>query len=408
MSRHEVISAVALSAILFLGVLSLKFLLLILPLYFIHVKGQCGSFVLSRNEVILAVGVLVYVSIGLFSSVFLHNSLPMSADLLIALVLVLVVRRDASITARVVSVLAVVFNAVSSLLLTAVTIFYVVHHANAESLGFGNLTDVKMLYRPLLMLCNDNASLLLCMLPFLAFLSWWRSSSGEWRLQKWSMLNMSLCLLCLSFSYSRGAYLALSLFFVMILWLSGSGRSRIALLVCCSLVPIELLFISVPSYRNAVVTTAQFFGTESQRRSFDSRIEKLRGVSGKSSCDLWGCGEGNYFVWDVDGRTSYDTVVSASSCNGLLQLWRERGLLGIFALLLSMCVVAYRGFCNIGHGAAPKRKLKTEGQTLVFMLAGLSALFVRELSYASITRVTPVLFLALVMCYLLCVGYERE
>lgn len=372
-----------------MGFISVKFLLLILPFYWLFLRRGGETFDLTHKEVVLLLVVTAYVTLGVSFSVYRHNSLSFGADILTMLLFLFVVRRDRHISRGVAEVIGIVFNVISSMILSLTLIFYVGHHCSVMSLGFENMTDFKLLYRPLFMLCNDNATLLLCLLPFLTLMS-----LSSWKMRIWSAANMSMCVAAVLFSYSRGTYIAAVVFILVSLMFCILHKKKIVghalVLMTATTLPSVVTVICSDSIRESVMTTATMLGTESQKRSFESRIERLRGVADSGESILCGAGEGNYFVSSLAHKTEYDTLVSASSNNGFLQLWKERGLVGLafLAYIIMLCSV-------------PSMKRIRKGDVVaILMTAGAVSLIVREMSFASLTRVTPVFFLGAVMIML--------
>lgn len=398
MERRELLSTIFVSVSILLGLLSAKLLLLILPFYALFLRKTSGPIVFSFREWILLGVVSTYVAVGLIFSVFRFNSLSFAIDLLTVTIVSLIVRRDKYLSSRVIDVMGVIFNVLASILLVLNIVFYIVHHYECVSvLGFESLTDFKLLYLPLFMLCNDNATMLLCFLPFLTLMS---IAMRKRKIKLWSLVNMSMCVLSIIFSYSRGAYFSMFFFFlitfVLIFLFRREQLKRMMFILLMSMLPaICVVFLSQP-IRTSVETTVSLFKTESQRRSFNSRVERLKNVS--SDAVLFGKGDGNYFISNLKSKTEYDTLVSASSNNMALQLWEERGIVG-YAFVVSIAILL---------GGMVLKNIRRGNICALLMVAGILALILRELSFASMTRISSVFFLSVVMLFLSSVYHKRE
>ena len=387
MSRKELLRTVILSISMLLGLLSVKFLLLIIPIYVVFLRKTGIDFVLSIKEWICLVMVGIYVVVGLYFSVFRFNSLSFAIDILTIFLFFLVVRQEKQISYQVIKTIGLVLNVLVSIVLFFNVIFYVVHHCNCVyDLGFELLTDFKLVYHPLFMLCNDNATMLLCLLPFLAMMS-----MVVWKYRLWSIINLSICILSIAFSYSRGAYISMLFFIIVtvlgIIFVCRKKTSQYIVVLMISAMPLVSVVLLSKTFRKSVETTISLFETESQRRSFESRMEKTKMFSTENF--VFGNGDGNYFISNLKRKTGYDTLVSASSNNMALQLWEERGIVGYTFVIIIFSLMSVGILMRIKNGSI----------CALFMFVGLCSLILRELSFASFTRISSVFFLGVFMLF---------
>lgn len=398
MKKTELIECLGVCVVLFVGLISIKALLLVVPFFLLYLVLSKQMLVFSNKAKLIALGVLLYVLIGLFTTEYVQNTLSLSANYLILLVVLLMSATRFSQTQKQMQIVSILFCTIVSFITILSLLFYLAHHISFVSLGFSCMTDFKHYYRPIFMLCNDNATLVLCLLPF-AFL--FAIKTEKW-LRYWSIVNLVCVNLCLIFSYSRGIYISTILFYLAVsIGLKLLGKEQ---RVFCQFLPTLIAVVVVlsvsPVIRQSVFTTLSLTKTESQKRSFDSRLSKLE-TTLCNNRDVWfGCGDGNYFISNLNNQTSFDSVLAASSNNGIMQLYVERG---VFGLVLLLTLLSFILLCSLKH--------VQQGDNLtIVLLCGLFAVLVRECTFASFSRVNAVMFLCFVMVLLLVnrCSYEKQ
>jgi len=389
MKKNELIECLLTCLVLLMGLLSIKSLILILPfsLYYLATTGKMPA--LSPHSLVIIACTLLYVSVGLLTTTYIPNSFSISIDYLILLVVFLMSSASICQAQNLRHVLCVLFCSIVSFVTIITLLFYMMHQADFVSLGFSDMTEFKHYYRPLFMLCNDNATLVLCLLPFTLLIT----MQSDRSLRYWSLINMSLVNLCLMLSYSRGIYISTLVFYLVVFVMSVIYRKNRKGLVSIGVSFTSMvLALSLSSVvRESVFTTVSFNKTESQKRSLDSRISKLETMVENNQNTFFGCGDGNYFISNLNNRTDFDSMVSASSNNGIMQLYVERGVLGIASLVALMMYIAIISI----------RRFVMGDFTTVVLACGVLVVAIRECTFASFTRVNAVMFLCFIMVVLL-------
>lgn len=213
---------------------------------------------------------------------------------------------------------------------------------NMALLDFSYLSDVKYLYRPMGNLNNVWSSMLLVFLVIVT------QAFRYFRLEKRFLFLGLSALLLITFgiiiSFSRSAYIAFGFYVaamsIYILCRKMSGRTKAAILSAGYL---SILLLCAP-FAPDVLRTGRLMQTQSQQRSFESRLHALPlvgpAIEGHA---LTGIGSGNYslavneylYEGNNEGFTNF-------APNTAIQLLVEKGLLGT---LLWLALGAGIGIC---------------------------------------------------------------
>lgn len=390
MNRTEFLSHLFCSSILLFGIISIKSLLIVLPFLLFYVIKYGEKFTSSFRFYCIALSSILYVATGLITSRYTNNTLSISIDILLVMCAFLAISELRRPTEKHISLLFLIFNIIATIIVSSTLLCYLFHQSQILSLGLDDMTSFKHYYRPLFMLCNDNATMILCLEPFILLSIFVTKSRFRW----WYIANMAMSSTALVVSYSRGIYLSVAIFTILLmamvfLYNRQQMKCYLSTMAICVVV-LSMILWGSSTIRNSVTTTIAFKKTESQKRSYDSRIASIEKNIAKSQNIFWGEGDGNYFKYNIGNRTSYDTILSASAKNGIVQLFIERGIVGILLVFGLGCIVFKTAYSEAKKGSLIH----------ILMLCGLVAFCIRETTYASLTRINSVFFLVSLMLYL--------
>lgn len=246
------------------------------------------------------------------------------------------------------------------------------------SVGFPDTYHFRFLFRPLGYVTNVWAEVLLVLLGWICVV------------RRYSSLFIFLALLAILLSFSRGAYIALSVYIIAWLLCIKPRYEKIRLLVI-SLVAILLIGLLFPS---EMKTTLRMNHTISQQQSTEGRVNATQiAWDIFKEHPLFGYGNNNY-TFAIDRKLNQDSTRSYTSLapNIIVQMLLEKGIAGILLYLIlaiSICRVI----------------LKHKGQPESRMIGCvLLALAVKEIAQATLLT-TP---FALFMVYMLLAFLQKE
>lgn len=386
MSKQEFAYCILICAALTLGLFSIKLLIVLIPFFMVY-NRKCGITIeLSKTTAAVIIAFLVYSLCGVVFSDYVPNSLSFNIDLTVLLALYLLTGGELYHTERQKNILTYTFHVIVSAVGVLTGLFYIAHQSALTELGFTDMTDFKTSYRPMFMFCNNFATLVLCFLPIILITI---LKEADIITRVWYIANFVLCIFCLTTTYSRGIYLSVIVLFFLLI---GS-------LLIFNRLPLKKVLISIltatffsvalsatnTTIRESVATTFSFNKTESQKRSFDSRVDKLSKYGAEFS--IFGCGSGNFKILNLRKLTDYDTLISGSSTNSFLQLYIERGLFGIlfFVVMAGLYLLKIR------------KKLFLGNITAIVSTCGLAAVAVREVTFGSFTNVGGIVLMCFAM-----------
>lgn len=386
MRKQEFAYCILICVALLLGLFSIKLCIVLIPFFIVYNK-KCGIQIeMTKTKAAVISAFLIYSLCGVVFSDYMPNSLSFNIDLAVVLAVYLLTGGIFFNTGKQKKVVTYTFHGLVSAICVISCLFYIAHQSGVTAHGFTDMTNFKTSYRPLFMFCNNFATLVLCLLPIL-LISVFNETRRKFQL--WYIANFVLCVFCITTTYSRGAYLAVMVLFAMLICsFFIFNRMLFKKLLICILIGVGFsvaIMAANSTVRESVATTFSFNKTESQRRSFDSRVTKLDQYVEEFS--FFGIGSGNFPILNLNKMTDYDTLISASSDNSFLQLYVERGLFGVIFF------VAVTGlyFLKI------RKKIFSGSKTSIIATCGLLAVAVREITFGTITNVCGIVTLCFAM-----------
>lgn len=256
--------------------------------------------------------------------------------------------------------------------LSVLTIFYYVKHKQfVMDLGLDDMISFRSFYHPLGFISNDWVALLLCLMP-MPVVSIINSDSFI----KIAIHSLSYYLVVVSIliSFSRGAYLSLLIFLVMVIVLSNAFRYNYRKEVNIVTVTVLIMTcITIYPDRNNVISTCEMSKTTVQRQSIQGRISKWdESLFLFKQSPVFGVGTGNYSVaYDFYAKEKRSTVTRRST-NSYLQMLVEKGIVGSFVMVIALLFIMVESVKSV---ISDKRKIP-------LLLAVLSISF-RELFFST-------------------------
>lgn len=245
--------------------------------------------------------------------------------------------------------------------------------------GWQDAAQFKRLFAPFGLLNNEWASIALCFLPFplLAAVYFRQSKIGLII----SALAFALVNAAVLISFSRGAYLSLGLFWLLIIGfiLYFKLLSLKSLFRVIFIIMLGVVLLIIPA-RTPFFTTLAMNKTVSQQRSTQGRIEILQNSLCQAKGHLiFGVGSNNYaIINDLCMLPREDQGYSGFTNNTYLQILLEKGIWGV--LVYSLFILAVMIYFI-------KKIIGSENQTERFIniifLAGFATFCFRELFFSS-------------------------
>ena len=274
------------------------------------------------------------------------------------------------------------------LFLSAITLFsYYKHRSAFINNGFEDLTLVRQYYHPLGFISNDWVAILLCLLPIPLYCFLISRKRKTEIIHLISFISVNLAIL---FSFSRGAYLSLFVFyaisFLFFLINHSSYKKGFIFVAICT-----FAFSCVVLYpdKKAVITTMSLTSTTSQQRSIDGRYKKWdEAINLFKERPLCGFGAGNYGNASIFYGAKDSESLSNRSTNSYLQLIVEKGIIGTIFYCLVIVFVTIVGIKTI-----------LKRRALIPFFASIMALLMREFFFSSFfeERRIPLLFIVLII-----------
>ncbi|WP_420319785.1 O-antigen ligase family protein [Flagellimonas sp.] len=390
--------AIAISTIL--AIYSVWILLLLLCIFFILKKAPSYS---KINFGLIDLGFIFLLVSELFSTIFseyAYNSISSTTNLFAVLFLCKIFKSH--LTKNHEKTFIVTLSMGSFFLLVWTFREFLIHFSIVSSLGFTELNNVKNYYTPFGIFNNEWASIILLFLP-INLICWSIIKNKEYKF--FLLLLCSLNILCVVFSFSRGAYL--SLFLLLIILNVGilkyEGLKKFYLFNSFWISALIITFYFLPQVKNSFVTTLSFNKTTSQKRSINGRIHFLKNIDAfLNEKPILGYGPGNYVLSTYrNPLPNEDSKFTPRAVNIIVQLFIERGLLGLLCYMFFTCIVLVVLY---------KRLLKTfndNKQKFFFtaLLAGVFVAGIRELTFSSLFS-NDYLYLLFSAYILLAVRYD--
>jgi tetratricopeptide (TPR) repeat protein/O-antigen ligase len=254
--------------------------------------------------------------------------------------------------------------------------------------GFSDPGALKAVYSSVLGgPINEWASVLIAALPFQFALL--RPRIGLSMRNVIGMAGILTAGTALFLTFSRGAYLALAIFCVVLGCLVlhlGSGIAKVTALTVGLVLGAGLIANGLSG--GAVLRCFSMAGTESQRRSAGGRVQVWKGAI-RLAAGVWatGIGPGNFAMYYVPiaGLGQYRPF-TGRPLNSAISIAVETGVIGL----------ACWSFLAATVGSASLKRIRsgTASRSSVGLFAGLLALVARELTFSSVLQdtLTSVLF----------------
>jgi O-antigen ligase len=261
-----------------------------------------------------------------------------------------------SITSRLHHVRLWLVGAVLGLFLALATVVEtVITHIIVASYHLGNASNLRtMFYVPVVGGSGtEKLSVLLALLPF-PFLVAVEFLRKNWGVSVLGMVSAFMLLVSVALTLSRGMYLAVGIFFVVLITLlmcySAIPRQRIVLAIALLIVSAAIAIIP---WQRAVVTTALMSRTFMQVRSTQGRVDLWKMYLAASKMHpVLGVGGGNLGLLPVhlDDRDPAEGYVSASAFNTAIMLLVENGAVGLcsYLMLLAWFIVSALQYVRSG------------------------------------------------------------
>ena len=239
--------------------------------------------------------------------------------------------------------------------------------------GFESLYDFKHLYRPLGNLNNVWGTLMLVLAGITAIpLLTYGRKGGNFI---YGIIPFALTVVCLMLSFSRGIYICMGLF-VLLIWsyiILSESKIWVKVLECMAMVVFVISIASI--HRTDSLRTARLVETASQQRSLEGRLDAVEyTLNVLRENPLMGVGTGNYSLavnrhLYENNNDSYTNLAP----NIISQLLLEKGMVGTVLWPLVFIVLIVQLFVNRHRD----RKMQ------VFIVFFLSIVLVREMSMAA-------------------------
>lgn len=257
-----------------------------------------------------------------------------------------------------------------TLLFTLAIFSFYVYHRNAMKIGFYDIYHLRFLYKPLGYSVNVWAEILIVLLGWLC-------------VAKKHLLFLSFfCILLIFLSFSRGAYISLMVFIILILLIIRQKKIKVILLASY----VSAFALTLYFFPKEMSTTLNMNQTESQKLSTEKRLN--------ASCLAWKsfqkkplCGYGNdNFTFAVDASLYQDSRQAMTTLppNILVQLLVEKGCIGIML------------FCFLSFSIIRFCWLQRNHNRILFLITCI-ALFIKEMSLASMLSEPAIILCMLFM-----------
>ena len=276
-------------------------------------------------------------------------------------------------------------------ILAIITIFFFISFmVKVNDMGFGDTTQFRYLYRPMWMLSNDWASIMLAFLPF-TIASFFSLPKPYYRIAALVCVLISLSVIV---SFSRGAIFCLIFLYILtialLLYYKMYPLKRIVLGCCIWFAVIAIFCIPV---RSPLLTTLAVTKNTSQVRSIEGRFNKWKdAVELFSQYPVTGVGAGNFSLKAEPISNQRESIFTGRSTNSLLQLAAEKGLVGLSAYGLFFAVWLIAMFRTL-------RQRKNQHFTAMICGAGIIVcLLLREATFSTIF-VKPSLLLLIILSF---------
>lgn len=246
--------------------------------------------------------------------------------------------------------------------------------------GWSDTSQLKSFFVPFGLLTNEWATLAICFMPFPLIAAVLLSSNKKVIIG--SLVAFSLVIFSVFISFSRGAYLCVAFFLIVVSLLVFLKKSlNINTLGKVLLFIVLITAVLVTSISTPFMTTLSMNKTVSQQRSTSGRISIMKsGLDHASIQPLTGVGNDNYPLINAVGATSQEDQGSTYlATTSYLQLAIEKGILGtiLYGVFWFAIVFSYWGRF--------KQVSSSSSKLIVLLLGcGFLSLFFRELFFSTL------------------------
>ena len=289
--------------------------------------------------------------------------------------------------------ISALFFIFSSLLLFVTAGSFVSFYLKSRLPESASLYELKHLYHPLSLLKNGTlnniwASSLLLFIPFnIVFLLKQKRHIGRLVV----LLVLALNVFCIFVSFSRGIYISLFVF-VVLLNVFAIRYFPFKKIILYNSIALLLLLPSAVLVKDSFVTTISFQKTISQKRSSEGRkllwehaIKKL------TDKPVFGYGQRNFKLANENNPLVKEDIVFPNRTNNTyFQILVERGIFGLLYYALFFLLVSLLVFKNLKRFKKDKEKLLE----IVVIYAGIIAFLTREFTFSSMLDNDFVYFLS--------------
>ncbi len=204
-----------------------------------------------------------------------------------------------------------------------------------------------------------------------------------------------LSIVALILTFSRGIYISLIFFLVMILILKFCYDKKSFFETLKLALTLGLLATVLLAYwYDSIFTVFSLFENESQIRSFNGRLWAYKfAFEIYKSTPVFGVGSGNFLLVSASHQYNLNPHgISLFVTNSYLQLLAEKGVAGILTYGYLMIVVLHNCYINV---------IKKREYLFITLGVGFLTLMMRELSFSSIFEVPSLLFVFFINTYLI-------
>lgn len=268
--------------------------------------------------------------------------------------------------------------------------------------GFNDFSPFRFIYTPMGLVSNEWVTILLAFLPFVLstftyFCYKQNTINGDFLkhpiLKYFFGSIVLLLILNLFISFSRGGYLAFTVFvllidLLLILYKQIKVKSLIIGNLILSFYLAGLILYFYPTLKST------FNSSISLKRSSIGRIDQWNSTrSDVKNYPLLGCGSKNYALINTVYRSKrLDTNFTGRVNNTYLQILIEKGIIGSCIYFLILLIFIYYSLKKISKAKNVQKKALS-----IFVLASVISVLLRELFFSSIFYNSGLLFLIFIL-----------
>ena len=214
-------------------------------------------------------------------------------------------------------------------------VFYFSYMLPAKNIGFDNFFDIKASMMPAGIFINIWASIIYLQLPISVYVAYDQKKHTVWRII--ALINIILIHVGILATFSRGAYIALFLFWILfVIHLIFIERAKSLKIVLYSIgICVSLMFTALPFYREVLITlkysskTSQNLSVEGRKNSWTKSLKSMEkyGLIGVGSYNL------PLIYNEIRGKSETETYINFIN-NSYLQLLIEKGIIGTLVYIL--------------------------------------------------------------------------